>query len=158
MFIVLGQRMVTVNKDKTTEAADAVLNMINDEVKLAQTLEDGYFRQFKVPRMIVGQEYNLSLDDYGLLTLTLDGKEYTKFLAQPMKGGFCFPNPLPDGYFNMTVVKENGQVSLSSCSICGYSYTFCYNAEAMNCTLLEATGLFPGLSATCCMDHCRCCP
>jgi len=155
IFIALGQRMVDINTDKQLETIDAVQERIRDEVLLAHNVENGYIRKFTIPKYIMNEEYNLSMDPDGSIVVTYQNRRYAKFLAQPVNGGFC--NTASSlAYYNISVTKNDGIVSVSSCRDCSYSYTVCSNAENYGfCTITSA--LFPGFNETCCNDFCLCC-
>jgi len=158
LFIVLGQRMVSLNLEKESDLVRGVLDTVYDEVALAQTVENGYKRKFNIPKTVMGNTYNLSIDNVGIITMSYNNREYHgKKLEQPMVGGFC-PDTSQYPYYNFTVSKEAGIVSLASCFNCRYSYAVCYNAELNNwCDWLSQPALFPGFNVTCCSDHCLCC-
>ncbi len=156
-FVFLGMRLVDLNKDKEQDAAEHIAERIFDEALLAQGVEDGYFRRFKVQKYILGKEINLSIDEVGTLILTVQDSQYYKDLPQPLIGGFCY-NGTDRNYYNVTITRESGIVSVSSCQDCRYSYAMCKNAEDMLwCDWLSDPGLFPGFNETCCADHCLCC-
>jgi len=157
LFVVLGQRMAELNNEKKIETIEAYQQRIYDEVEIALSVENGYLRRFQIPKTILNSEINLSVEDDGSLTLYYGGKKYSKFLPQPMVGGFCF-NDTGLNFFNLTVSKDADLVSLSSCVDCRYSYAVCNNAEDNGwCDWLSSPGLFPGFNETCCSDHCLCC-
>lgn len=108
----------------------------------------------------MGEEISLSIDTTGILEIEVTDKTFQKSLPQPMTGGFCFKKTLDEFiYYDISVVKEAGIVSVSSCTNCSYSYAVCENAEKNGwCNLLSAEELFPGLNTTCCNGHCLCCP
>jgi len=148
--------MVNVNRDKQLQTIDAIQEQIKDEIELALTVEDGYMRKFQVPRTIMGTEFNLSIYE-NMLSITFMDEDYDEALPQPSVGGFCFKDSNYN-YYNLTVMRQAGLVSISSCNDCSYSYAVCLNAEKNNwCDWLSQPGLFPGLNETCCSDNCLCC-
>jgi len=148
--------MVDINRDKQIEAIQIIQAQIVDEVRLAQSVDDGYLRRFKVSKLILGNTLNLSVEE-GVLNIRYLNQDYAKYLPQPMVGGFCYNNS-DQIYFNVTVSKNAGLVSLSSCTDCRYSYAVCMNAEKNSwCDWLSQPSLFPGLNETCCSDNCLCC-
>jgi len=156
MFIILGQRMVDINREQQLASVDAIADLVYDEVSLAQTVRDGYFRRFEVPRTIMGEPYNMSVEA-GDLYIRYRGEDSLKVLPQPLLGGFCFPHSGLN-YYNITITRDAGIVSMSSCAECRYSYAVCYNAEDNNwCDLLSGPSLLPGFNESCCTDHCLCC-
>ena len=158
VFIILGQRMVDLNREKELETVENIQERISGEVELAISVENGYIRRFQIPRVIYGVEYNMTVDPTGWLVIILNNRTYQKKLPQPMVGGFCFKDT-DLNFINLTVRKEADLVSLSSCFDCSYSYAVCLNAEHNGwCDWLSGPGLFPGFNETCCNDHCLCCP
>ena len=149
-FVFLGQRMAQLNKDQQIDTIDSILNRVRDEVALAQVVENGYLRHFKVPSNIMGEEYSIIVDESGWVIITFQNSTYYKAMPQPMVGGFCLTET-DYNYLNLTVSKDDDLVSLSSCADCSYSYAECKDAEDnSSCDV-------PGFNETCCSDHCKCC-
>ncbi len=159
IFVALGQRMVDLNDQRRSDLVGNIQQRVYDEVEIARSVEDGYKRGFTIPRTIMGEDYTISVDDYGMLTINYYNKSYFKALPQPMMGGFCFsPTEQKYDYYDLTVTKDAGVVSLSSCFNCSYSYAVCKNAEKNGwCDWLSRPELFPGFNSSCCSGHCLCC-
>jgi hypothetical protein len=157
VFVILGNRMVDLNREKQLESITAIQEIIMDEVELAHSVEDGYFRVFQVPNTILGEDYNMSIAG-SMLNINFHGEDHGKTLPQPAVGGFCFPASRLN-YYNISIMRQSGVVSVSSCSECRYSYAVCQNAEDNGwCDWLSSPMLLPGFNETCCEDHCVCCP
>jgi hypothetical protein len=156
-FVLLGQRMADLNKEKQSQSIEEILDRVYDEVSLAQTVENGYLRKFRVPKQVMGEDYTMSVDEIGWMIIYYNNATYQKAMPQPMAGGFCLKANSVN-YYNLTVSKEADLVSLSSCTDCGYSYAVCMNADKNGwCDWLSDPGMFPGFNETCCNDHCKCC-
>jgi hypothetical protein len=161
MFIVLGVRMSHINRDKNIEALGQVKTIIMDEVWLGATVEDGYKRQFQLPREVNGLSLNISVENDTFLFLMLGNETDSAGLPSFAVGGFCFKG-LGGPFYNLSVTRGADIVSLSSCYNCTWSYAECSNAEKLDfgasgtgCDVYNAW--FPGFKDICCNGHCKCC-
>jgi len=158
LFIVLGQRMVDLNEDKEERTIRQLMDVIVDEVSVAQTVEDGYKRKFLVPKQIYGDPYEINVTNHFELTVKFNNKEYVEFLPAYVMGGFCFDPADTSNFYELSVSKSLGIVSLSSCFDCGWSYAVCANAEKDGLCKFQDDLWGGGFNETCCTGHCKCCP
>jgi hypothetical protein len=158
LFVVIGQRMIQMNADKTSAEVDQILDTMVEEVKLAQGVENGYKRPFQLHKELSGRPYTLNISDNSILELDMEGISYYRILPTFVMGGFCFNATTDKGdFYNLSVTRDYDIISLSSCYNCTYSYAQCANAD--NMTLCDAMeGFFPGFKKICCDGHCKCCP
>jgi hypothetical protein len=154
-YIVLGQRIIHLNEDKRQETVIQIQNTILDEIRLAQSVENGYKRPFSLPREIMGVPFNLTIENHSTLVINMEGKDYTKGLPTFVMGGFCM-NGTSGPRYNLSISRDFDIVSVSSCYNCTYSYAQCANAQMMGlCDSMDT--FFAGFKSVCCSGHCRCC-
>lgn len=60
-FIVIQQRAAIANEEKNDAAADNVKNLALNEIKLAESVSDNYYREFSLPNNLNGLDYNISI-------------------------------------------------------------------------------------------------
>ncbi|HYD02843.1 MAG TPA: hypothetical protein VEC16_00940 [Alphaproteobacteria bacterium] len=60
-YIVIQSKLVEANRDSTDIAAKQVETMIINELKIAESVTDGYYREFILPPKINGMPYNVSI-------------------------------------------------------------------------------------------------
>jgi hypothetical protein len=155
MFMVLGYNLGNIAKDKTNQRLNEIKGIVMDEVRLAGTLQNGYKRQFQIPREIDGKALTLSVENDTFLYLKLGDEPASDGLPYYAVGGFCFGTQTGP-YYNLSVTREGDIVSLSSCFNCSITYASCTNAEKMGmCDAIE--GLEPGYKKTCCNGYGKCC-
>ena len=60
-YIVIEGKLVEANRGATDDAAKQVETIVVNELKLAESVSDGYYRVFTIPQNINGIEYNISV-------------------------------------------------------------------------------------------------
>ncbi len=58
---VVGGKIVDLQKSKDRQEVHDIMDVVTEEVKLAQTSYDGYHRKFRLPKTISGRDYELRL-------------------------------------------------------------------------------------------------
>lgn len=155
-YIVLGERMIHINQQKRDERVMEIQKTIIDEIKLAQSVENGYKRPFYLPRQIMGKPYTIEIVNHTALIISIDNGSYAYGLPTFVMGGFCMNNT-GGAYYNLSISRESDIVSLSSCYNCTYSYAWCANAQKMGlCGDIDTW--FPGSLDVCRKGHCKCLP
>lgn len=131
-------------------------DLIVQEVQIGYTVEDGYKREFTIPKSIMGSTYNLSIENSMILVVKLQNQTFARILPGYVLGGICLKRDYDPTRFHLMISKNAGLVSLSACPDCGYSYAVCDNADRQAlCDQVES--LFPGFRQECCEGHCKCC-
>lgn len=62
-FVLIAQKLVDLRFERNNEIARAVKDVIETEFRLAKIAENGYFRQFKLPPIIEGMDYDINITD-----------------------------------------------------------------------------------------------
>gem|GEM_PF-4276013 len=155
-FYFVSQRATEVQKQNLGLVVENFQNTIIEEVRVAYTVENGYSREFSIPKHINTLPYTIGIDASTVLVINYSGQSYAKVLPGIVRGGFCFKRELDPVFYRLLISKDAGIVSLSTCPDCGYSYYMCDNAQTMGfCDIME--GISPGFRLECCDGHCRCC-
>ncbi|MBW2982875.1 hypothetical protein KY327_01065 [Candidatus Woesearchaeota archaeon] len=95
ILIVAGiqNRMVGVQDDRNQELAGQLARVLNNEAVLAETVHDGYRREFYLPVLLDGSDYSLELYERQDLVIRYRGSEHVFFLdanltnATPLRPG-----------------------------------------------------------------------
>ena len=61
VFIVIEQHMASRSEDATDQSANAVMNTVLSELRIAESVSDGYFRQFTLPTNVNGEDYMINI-------------------------------------------------------------------------------------------------
>ena len=61
-YIVIQGQLVAANRDTTDNAAKDVETLVVNELKVAESVTDGYCRNFELPQRVNGINYNISID------------------------------------------------------------------------------------------------
>ena len=61
---IIQYRMVEAIKEKELELLQEVANFARNEINLAATVEDGYYRLFTLPNSVSGKQYTIELTQY----------------------------------------------------------------------------------------------
>jgi len=94
-------------RERKNIAIKEIALTVQDEINLAQESSEGYFRTFKLPKNLNGQEYSIELNESMVYIHTPDDK-YA--MALPI-ADLTVVNPIQKGFNNIT--KENGEVKLN---------------------------------------------
>jgi hypothetical protein len=60
-YIVIQAKLVEANKDNVDRAAKQVETLVVNELKVAESVTDGYYRVFELPQRVNGMDYNVSI-------------------------------------------------------------------------------------------------
>jgi len=60
-YIAIQSKMLEANRDNTENAVKQIENLVVNELKVAESVTDGYYREFDLPRRVNGMEYNVSI-------------------------------------------------------------------------------------------------
>ena len=86
LFVVIG--FFAIATSNTTDAREEskkktsqdIADFAYREIELAKSVNDGYVRNFSMPKNVNGLDYNIGIVDNVELTVQYDGYEYVKFL------------------------------------------------------------------------------
>ncbi|MBU1975093.1 MAG: hypothetical protein KKG59_01675 [Nanoarchaeota archaeon] len=102
-FVVIQDKTVDLNDRKDRIALREVNNLIKNEVRTANYFEDGYIREFWIPRLINGKTYDITVSDDGYeVYLEISGIEYIDFLDNETAGSLDLGTN--------TICKKEGKV------------------------------------------------
>lgn len=105
--LVIQGNMSDKLREKKNLAIKEIALTVQDEINLASSSSDGYFRTFKLPKDLNGQAYNIELNEGMVYIYTFDNK-YA--MALPI-ANVTVVNLIQKGVNNIT--KENGEVKLN---------------------------------------------
>ncbi len=105
--LVIQRNMSDKLREKKNLAIKEIALTVQDEIALAQASSEGYFRTFKLPKNLNGQDYIIELNEGMVYIYTLDNK-YA--MALPI-ADVTVVNLIQKGFNNIT--KENGEVKLN---------------------------------------------
>jgi hypothetical protein len=60
-YITIESKLVEANRDSTDAAAKQLETIVINELKMAESVSDGYYREFELPQRINGINYNVSI-------------------------------------------------------------------------------------------------
>ncbi len=78
--IMVQKQLIQAKEQKNEALAKQLADEINNELKLANEVNPGYYREFYLPTLIGGNPYNMTLESDEDLIINLNGKEYVFFL------------------------------------------------------------------------------
>jgi hypothetical protein len=85
-YIVIQSKLIESNRDSTDKAMKQVETLIVNELKVAESVTDGYYREFSLPPRINGLDYNVSImagaGDTPEIVIKYGGKERVYFVPQ----------------------------------------------------------------------------
>jgi hypothetical protein len=85
-FIVIQQKIVEANEEKNELASKGIMDIVINEIRLAESVSDDYYREFYLPIELNGLNYNISIMPGVASTtevvLKYENKEKVYFLEQ----------------------------------------------------------------------------
>ncbi|MGV8141853.1 MAG: hypothetical protein ACP5NW_05420 [Candidatus Woesearchaeota archaeon] len=110
-YITIQAKLVEANRDGTDTAAKQIETLVVNEIKVAESVSDGYYREFELPERINGIEYNVSImagvGNMPEVVVKYGGRERVYFVSQ---GYVNDQSNVSKGLNNIT--KINGQITL----------------------------------------------
>jgi hypothetical protein len=110
-YIVIQAKLVDANRDKTDQAAKQVENLVVNEIKLAESVTDGYYRQFELPQSINGANYSIDIipgaGNTPEIVIRYAGRERVYFVQQGYVKG---SSTVGKGMNNVT--KNGGNITM----------------------------------------------
>ena len=85
-FTVISSRILEAKENENKQIAEGLANLVFDEVKLANSVADGYSRTFTLPKRVKGISYNISILDNRELVANYLDNEYVIFLPDNVEG------------------------------------------------------------------------
>ncbi|MBS3137301.1 hypothetical protein J4232_02620 [Candidatus Woesearchaeota archaeon] len=86
MMGALSSQLHDVKLDHEFIQLQSIQDYIIQELKLAKTVGEGYFRTFQLPQTIGSEDYEISIENNMSLVVTLNEREYIKILPFNVTG------------------------------------------------------------------------
>lgn len=110
-YIVIQQKIVIATEDKNDAAAQQVMNLVINEIKLAESVTDDYSRQFSTPSYLNNLQYNITIipgvGNSTELVIKYHDKEMVYFLEQYIQNNSAIHIGLN------TITKTNGTIAIN---------------------------------------------
>ena len=114
-YMIIQAKLVEANRDTTDRAAEQIETLIVNELKVAESVTDGYYRQFELPQRVNGVDYNVSVipgvSNTPEIVIKYYGKERVYFVPQGYISSSC---TVGKGLNNIT--KLNGIILIQKMS------------------------------------------
>lgn len=85
-FAIVSYRLIEEGEEEKQKIIENIATLVENEIKLAKTVKDGYNRTFKIPRKINGNDYAIEIKEDRELVVNYSGYEYVLFLPENVKG------------------------------------------------------------------------
>lgn len=123
MIVLLALLALFANKlheavvDSRDKQVTAIFNIIEDELKFAYGVHQGYARIFKIPVSIEGQNYSINITN-GFIVISYLGRDYARGVKFEVNSSICL-EALNDST-RIFEVRKSGteEVSLGACPDC----------------------------------------
>jgi hypothetical protein len=86
MFTVVGNKINEIEREKAQRRAGELLDFVQNEIMLADSVSIGYQRYFILPLTIDNVDYNITIVDDSEIVLWYKNEEYVDFLDQSVNG------------------------------------------------------------------------
>ena len=144
-FSVSGYKLLSLKAEKNRDIAKNFMSTVENEIKTASSVNDGYRRTFDTPPTIDGSPYNLTILKNRELILYYMDEEHVSFLPSNICGDMFV------GVEN-EIGKEKSNVCVNSC----WTSVQCTNMENLS-LCADVEGTFPGTKCWCCNLNGKCC-
>ena len=108
-YVIIQSKMVEANKDTTDRAAKQIETLVVNELKVAESVTDGYYREFELPQRINGMDYTVQImsgvNNTPEIVVKYNGLERMYFVNQGYISG---SSVVSKGLNNIT--KSNGVI------------------------------------------------
>jgi hypothetical protein len=85
-YIVIQSKLLEANRDSTDRAVKQVETLVVNELKVAESVTDGYYREFDLPYRVNGMDYFINITagvgDTPEIVTKYSGKERVYFVPQ----------------------------------------------------------------------------
>jgi len=106
-YVIIQSKMVEANKDTTDMQAKQIETIVVNELKVAESVTDGYYREFELPWRINGMDYTVQVmsgvNNTPEIVVKYNGRERVYFVNQ----GYISGNSTVDKGLN-NITKING--------------------------------------------------
>jgi hypothetical protein len=101
---VMAGRLNSVQNSSEQEALGQVAELLENEIRIAATVQDGYERNFTLPKKIINKHYDIQILASNTISVNTSSFEASKVthqvIGQPVKG-------------TNTITKAGGQIALN---------------------------------------------
>jgi hypothetical protein len=114
-YIVIQSKLVEANRGSADKAAKQVETMVVNELKVAESVTDGYYREFELPQRVNGINYNIQIlsgvSNTPEIVITYYNKERVYFVSQGYVDGL---STITKG--KNSISKTNGKIMIQNMS------------------------------------------
>lgn len=114
-YIVIESKLLVANRDTVDMAVKQVENLVVNEIKVAESVTDGYYREFELPQRVNGIDYTVSIiagvGNTPEIVTKYGGKERVYFVPQAY-----VDNDSTVGKGLNNISKNGGNISLGHMS------------------------------------------
>lgn len=64
-FYAVSTKLISTQRDNDISMLEDLGLFVQNELRLATTAEDGYYREFEIPETLLGKEYKINITNYG---------------------------------------------------------------------------------------------
>ena len=86
MFVVIQGRMAGAYKTRLYNSLEGLSNLVTTEVRLAESSQGDYSREFFLPEVIGGYNYSINIYDKTEVVITVENFDYVVFLDYNVSG------------------------------------------------------------------------
>lgn len=111
-YIIIQSQLLAANRDNVDNAVKQVEVLVVNELKVAESVTDGYYREFTLPYRVSGVDYNISIfsgpGSTPEIVTKYSGKERVYFVPQVYVDGASTV-----GMGKNNISKENGVILIT---------------------------------------------
>lgn len=100
-FAIVSYRLTEQVEGEEQQKAENIAALLDNEIKLAKSVNNGYERTFKLPRNIDGSDYGIKIIDNRELVVNISAYEYVLFLPE---------NVIGDVGIGLNEIKKNNSI------------------------------------------------
>lgn len=64
-FFAVGIKLSDIQRNNEISLLEDLGTYVQNELRLASSAEDGYYREFELPKTLFGRDYDIEISDYG---------------------------------------------------------------------------------------------
>jgi len=85
-YVIIQSKLVEANTNSIDSAAKQVETLVVNELKVAESVTDGYYREFELPQRVNGMDYTVKIipgvSDTPEIVVRYNGRERVYFVSQ----------------------------------------------------------------------------
>lgn len=98
-FYAVSTRLTSTQRDNEISMLEDLGTFLQNELRLATTAEDGYYREFEIPETLNGYDYTINITDYG-------GLGFSDIILRYVNHSFQYSHVLPVGNVTGSIDKN----------------------------------------------------